>query len=497
MSEYLLEVKGLSRQLGDTFKIENVDLNLLPQEVHILMGANGAGKSALVKTLSGVITGYTGEILLNQTPLKINSVDDAKSYGIFYVPQDIQLFNKMTVAENLFFENLDIKHKLTPINMNELYFKAKELFSEFQIDIDPHEKLGNYGLAQKHIIQILKAYVSHAKVIILDEPSAAFTDYESNILHSIITKLKSKYVGILLISHRIKDIYKLGDRVSIIKDGHLIATLDVNDSIEEDVILLLAGMPLANRYPKLHFKRGKELLHVRNLKSSDILTDISFTLHKHEVLGITGLAGSGRTLLANCLFGNTDYECTALEINGIKVNVTHPFEAISNSVALLPEDRESDGIIPSLNVVDNIAFTSLRRFSHFCLINYNILISTVKEYLKRFNIISSNIYNRPNYYTNGHWQKMFFLKWIMSGSKIFILDEPTRGVDIVSKVDIYNCMNNITKNGGGIILISSDFDEILGMCDRILVLSQGKLVCEMTQKEATKEKILQYATDNK
>jgi ribose transport system ATP-binding protein len=288
----------------------------------------------------------------------------------------------------------------------------------------------------------------------------------------------------------------LGDRVSIIRDGHLIATLGVNDSIEEEIILLLAGMPLSNKYPKLHFKKGKELLRVTHLKSSGILTDVSFTLHKHEVLGITGLAGSGRTLLANCLFGNTDYECQHLEINGASVDVTHPFEAISNCIAFLPEDREADGIIPSLNVADNIAFTSLRRFSSHNLINYNILLSTVKDYLTKFNVTSSNTRSRHNYYNPGHWQKMFFIKWIMNRSKIFILDEPTRGVDIVSKVDIYNCINNITKNGGGIILISSDFDEILGMCDRILVLSQGKFICEMTQKEATKEKILHYATGN-
>ncbi|WP_069997224.1 sugar ABC transporter ATP-binding protein [Cellulosilyticum sp. I15G10I2] len=495
MSKYLLEIQGITKQLNAAFKLDDIHLNLRQQEVHILMGANGAGKSALVKIMSGVITEYTGSIFLNDSPIIIHSIEDAKAHGIFYVPQEIHLFNKMTVAENLFFETLHTKHKLSPINMNEICFKAKELFKEFQVNIDPLEMLGNYGLAQKHIIQILKAYVSNAKVIILDEPSAAFTDYENDILHSIITKLKHKYVGIFLISHKLNDICKLGDRVSIIKDGRLIATLDVNDSIEEELILLLAGMPLSNKYPKLHFKKGAELLKVCNLKSSGILTDISFCLHKHEVLGITGLAGSGRTLLANCLFGNTEYECTSLEINGSPVHIRHPFQAIANSIALLPEDREADGIISSLNVADNIAFTSLRRFSHLCCINYNILLSAVKEYLSRFNI-SSNTYTRLNYYTTGHWQKMSFIKWIMNHSKIFIIDEPTRGVDIVSKVDIYNCINNITKNGGGVILISSDFDEIIGMCDRILVLSQGKLVCEMTQKEATKAKILHHATTN-
>jgi ribose transport system ATP-binding protein len=496
LPNYLLETQNLSKKLGNGFALEDIHLNLLEQEVHILMGANGAGKSSLVKTLSGIITGYTGKILLNGKVVAIHSVDDAKAHGIFYVPQDIQLFDKMTVSENLFFETFYTKHKFSPINMAEISFKTKTLFDEFQINIDPLALVEQYGLAQKHIIQILKAYVSNAKVIILDEPSAAFTDHESDLLHAIIKKLKSKYVGILLISHRLNDIYKLGDRVSIIRDGHLIATLGVNDSIEEEIILLLAGMPLSNKYPKLHFKKGKELLRVTHLKSSGILTDVSFTLHKHEVLGITGLAGSGRTLLANCLFGNTDYECQHLEINGASVDVTHPFEAISNCIAFLPEDREADGIIPSLNVADNIAFTSLRRFSSHNLINYNILLSTVKDYLTKFNVTSSNTRSRHNYYNPGHWQKMFFIKWIMNRSKIFILDEPTRGVDIVSKVDIYNCINNITKNGGGIILISSDFDEILGMCDRILVLSQGKFICEMTQKEATKEKILHYATGN-
>lgn len=495
MSKYLLEIQDLSKTLNDSFKLQNINMNLHPQEVHIIMGANGAGKSVLVKTLSGVLPGYDGNILIDNQPFTILSIEDAKKRGIFYVPQDVQLFDRMTVAENLFFENLNSRYLFSPINMHEIYHKTQELFDEFEIRIDPAEILGQYGLAQKHIIQILKAYVAQAKIIILDEPSAAFTDYESDILHSIISKLKQKYVGIILISHKINDIHKLGDRVSIMKDGCLIATLDVKDSIEEEIILLLAGMPLSNKYPKLHFKRGPELLKVSHLKSSGILTDISFCLHKHEVLGITGLAGSGRTLLANCLFGNTDYECTLLEINGHTVSIKHPFQAISNAVALLPENRESEGIISSLSVPDNIAFTSLYRFSHFCYINYNILLSTVKDYLDRFNLVSK-VHLQLAQHPTGHWQKMFFIKWIMNHSKIFIIDEPTRGVDIVSKVDIYNCINNITKKGGGVILISSDFDEILGMCDRILVLSGGKFVGEMTQKEATKEKILHYATDN-
>ena len=495
MSNYLLELKNISKELSPSFKLKNICLNLKQQEVHILMGANGAGKSTLVKVISGVLTGYSGEILLNNELLKVRSVAEAKSKGIFYVPQDIELFDKMTVAENLLFENLHTKHPFTPINNNEIYFKAQELLKEFDLNIDPFSLLEDYGLAQKHILQILKAYVSRAKVIILDEPSAAFTEYESDILHSIITKLKSKYVGILLISHKINDIYKLGNRVSIIKEGQLIATLDVNESVDEKIIFLLAGMPLSNRYPKLRFKSGKELLSVSNLRSSGILTDISFTLHKHEILGITGLAGSGRTLLANCLFGSTDYECSFFEINGMPAQIKHPFEAISRSIAFLPEDRSAEGIIPSLNVADNIAFTSLKRFADFSLIHYNILLSTVKDYLKKMNVTSSNIHSDSNDYTPSSWQKMSFVKWIMNQSKIFILDEPTRGVDIVSKIDIYNCMNNITKSGGGIILISSDFDEILGMSDRILVLSQGRLVCEMTQKEASKEKILHYATD--
>ena len=495
MSGYLLEVQKLSKQLDNSFNLEDIHLNLLEQEVHIIMGANGAGKSALMKILGGIITGYSGTILLNGEPIVLSSITDAKAQGIFYVSQDIQLFDHMTIVENLFFEDFNTKYLLSCIDMNDLIFKAKEIFSEFHFTIDPMQTLSRCGLAQKHIIQILKAYVSHAKVIILDEPSAAFTDYESDILNSIITKLKSKYVGVFLISHRIEDIYKLGDRVSIIKDGHLIATLTVNDSIEEDIILLLAGVPLSSRYPKLHFKKGNAILYVSNLKSSGILTDISLCLHKHEVLGITGLAGSGRTLLANCLFGNTEYECDVLEIDGIRARIKHPSEAIAHHIALLPEDKKTDGIISSLNVADNIAFASLRRFSHLFLINYNILLATVKDYLTKLNIISS--YNAIDYYPAGPQQKMLLAKWIMNGSKIFILDEPTRGVDIPSKIDIYNCINNIVKNGGGIILISSDFDEILGMCDRILVLSQGKLVCEMTQKEATKEKILHYATSDK
>ena len=492
--DYLLELQANSSQLNDTFALDNIHLNLLPQEVHVIIGQNGSGKSALMKIIAGLIPHYSGQILIDGKAVTVPSLAVAKALGIFYVPQEVELFDKMSVAENLFFDYFNQKTPFTAINYPKLYSEAKDLLRQFEINISPMTLVENLSLSHKHMVQILKTYVCDARIVILDEPSAAFTDYETDILHRLIQQFKIKQVGIFLISHRLSDIHRLGDRVSIIKEGHLLATLKVDESITEDIICHLAGSPRSNRYPKLYFKKGKELLRVDNLQSSDILTNISFSLYQHEILGITGLAGSGRTLLANCLFGNAPYTCDQLVINGHSLEITHPTEAITHLMALLPEDRQADSIFPSLDIADNVAFTALSRFSRHYHIDYQLLYATVQDYLKRFNMLSSaSLYDSIKHVHPSLQQKMLLSKWIMNHSKIFILDEPTRGVDVPNKIDIYNCMNDMTKKGAGILLISSDFDEILGMCDRILILSQGQLAYEMSHKEATKELILKYA----
>ncbi|PHV72002.1 hypothetical protein CS063_00565 [Sporanaerobium hydrogeniformans] len=490
--DYLLELKAISSQLSDTFALKEINLNLLPQEVHVIIGQNGSGKSALMKIIAGLISDYTGQVFIQGEPVIIPSLLAAKALGIFYAPQEVELFEDMTVAENLFFESINKNKLFIPINYPQLYAQAQNLLDQFEINLSSQTLVEDLSLAHKHLLQILKAYVCEARIVILDEPSAAFTDYESAILHTIIRHLQAKKVGIFFISHRLSDIDLLGNRVSIIKDGHLLATLHVDESVNEEIIYLLAGTSLSNRYPKLHFNKGDVLLKVQNLQSSDILTRISFSLHQHEILGITGLAGSGRTLLANCLFGNAPYTCEHLEVNGQLLQIKHPTEAISHLMALLPEDRNLHSILPSLDVADNIAFTALSRFSHLYHINYEMLHATVQDYLKRFNI-EACMYESIHHFNPSIQQKMLLSKWIMNQAKIFILDEPTRGVDIPNKIDMYNCMNDMIKKGAGIILISSDFDEILGMCDRILILSQGQLIHEMSHKEATKELILKYA----
>ncbi len=487
MNSPLLELKNINLAVS-SFKIHDVNISLYPREVHIIMGENGSGKSKLMELISGMIQPDSGDIYFEGQLIKPKKPSLYSSNELIFIQQYSALLEDLSVAENLYFHNLPYKNKLLhTIDFEKLNKQFLDLINELNLPIKTQDTVRTLGLAQRQMIEFCKAYISDAKVVILDEPSAVLTPSERELLYKIVNNIKERGAGIFYITHRIDDVMTIGDRISIIKDGTLTGTKVIRETTEEEIIHLLTGTHLKERYPKMMIKKGKSLLTVSNLSFEDKLTNINIQLREGEILGITGLAGSGRTLLANCLFGVTKYS-GQIYINDKLVQLSSPRVAIHNGIALMPENHFEDSIFKELNTDENVAFPSLHRFSRNEIINYDYLKQTVSDYITKINIPvlhSKSILS----YSGGSLQKAIFAKWLMSRAKIFILDEPTRGIDIASKIDIYNFISDMTKKKAGIIYISSDIDEIMGICDRVAVLSDNTLVCDLPTNLTTAEEI--------
>lgn len=491
-----LEVKDICKYFSDAFSLSDISLDLYSGEVHAIIGENGSGKSTIIKIISGVLKPDSGVIFIDGNAVNIDSVGNAKLNGIHCVWQDINLYPNLTVAENIYMDYLQTSKKnfFTPVNQYQMYRDCSNIFREFGISIDTRSTVAQLGFAQKQLIEMVKAYVSNAQIVIFDEPSAAFTSSEKDILFRIILSLKKKNTAIFYITHLIEEIEFIADRYTVIHQGRVVGTQNVNSSAKEDIIHMLSVPAEKKRYPRLDIPIGQVVMSVKDLSAANILSSINFDLKKSEILGITGLMGSGRSLLAQCLFGITPIKSGSIEIDGHTQKITSPGDAIKNGIALLPEDRVTSSIFGCLNLEDNVTVSSLKRFEQHKYLHNQIMTAVTDTYIKKLSIRPGRLNDLLETYSGGNQQKTAVARWIMSRSKIYILDEPTRGVDVASKTDIYNCMLDLVNKGASIILISSDMEEILGMCDRILVLAEGKITGEFNRKEATKEAIMYKAT---
>ena len=488
MNPPLLQLNQIKLNIS-SFSINDISLDLYPGEIHVLMGENGSGKSLLMQIISGIISPDRGEVLYNGQPLR-NRKD------IIYIRQDADMFENLSIAENLFFHNLPYKNRfLKLLDYDKLNYQFEQLIKELKLPVTVFDEVKDLGLAQRQIIEFCKAYISNARVVILDEPSAALTHSEKELLYNIVQHIKDKGAGVFYITHRIEDVLAIGDRISVIKKGSLVGTRTVSDTTEEEIIKMMSDNYRKDRYPKIKLKKGRTILSVKNLGYENKLNNINFDLREGEILGVTGLAGSGRTLLANCLFGMTKYEGQIL-INGSPKNIYSPYAAILNGIAMMPENRMDESIFQSLDTNENLALPSFKRFSRNHIINMDYLKQTVLEYIIKINIPIVNMHDILSY-SGGNLQKAIFAKWIMSRAKIFILDEPTRGIDIASKIDIYNFITDLVKKNVCIIYISSDIEEIFGICDRVAVLSDNTLACDVATKDISVEEIVKLATSEK
>ncbi len=493
MPSELLRLENINLQL-ENFHLSDINITLLENEIHVIMGENGSGKSLLMQVISGLITPDSGTIYGRDSKVFKKSATADMHDDVIYIRQDATMLTHLSIAENLFFNKLPYKNKLLKsIDYDKLNYMCRNLIDDLKLPVSVFDRVDSLGFAQRQIIEFCRAYISDAHIVILDEPSSALTQSERELLYRIVQKIKEKGAGIFYITHCLDDVFRLGDRVTIMKDGSIIGTKIVAECPQDEIIKMLSGRNIKNRYPKIIIKKGKNILSVRNLSFSDKLKDINLDLREGEILGITGLAGSGRTLLANCLFGSVPGVEGEVLLNGAPIKLDSPYKAICNGIALIPENRLTDSIFRYLDVSNNVAVSSLKRFANFVLINTTYLEQVVADYVKKLNI-PKDLHNNIMEYTGGNQQKAIFAKWIMSRAKIFILDEPTRGLDIASKIDIYNSINDLIKKKAGIIFISSDIEEILGICDRVAVLANRTCVCNVPTKDITVERIIELST---
>ncbi len=493
MARPILELAGVSKSFSDGFALEDVFIDLYPGEVHVVVGENGSGKSAIMKLIGGLYSPDKGSLVLNGHSLSFADIADAKAHGIMYQHQEPMLYENLSVAENLFFDLLP-RGRFGGLNALRLRADAFALLDKLGIRLDTNVSVWSLGYAQRLLLEAAKACVGKWAVVAFDEPTAAMAEPEREILFSIVRRLKAEGAGVFYVSHRLDEILKVGDRVSVVRQGKVLGTRAVGSLDRESLVRMMTGRLLTERYPRVERKRGRPVLEVRSLKSHPALIDISFTMRKGEFLGVTGLMGSGRTRLAQCLFGAVAPTGGEILLDGEPVRFKDPGDALENGIALVPEDRGENAILHRQDLVLNITVASLQRFNSLTGLNSAFMNNLTQDYSDRLGLKPGKPGDQPDHYSGGNQQKVAVARWLARRSRIYILDEPTRGIDVASKVDIYSAITDLVAKGASVILISSDIEEILGLCDRVLVLAGGRIACDLPRAKATQELILEYAT---
>ena len=491
----MLELRKIRKNFDNEFLLDDIDLDLMQGEVHVIVGENGSGKSALMKIVSGLYPRDGGSILFQGEEIDFDSFHESRKAGIFYQHQDNQLFENLSVAENIYFDRLSREAQLLSLfSRTRQEADCHRLFLKLGITISPAQYVHRLGYAQRQLLSAVKAYVSGARIVIFDEPTAAMSEVERELFFLLLEQLKSRVEGVFYISHRMDEIKKVGDRVTVMHKGRVVSTSRIDEIDRSTLLGMMIEDPHRERYPRLRIRPGKTVLEVRNLVSEPALHGVTFSVKRQEILGITGLMGSGRTRLSNCLFGVETPDSGEILVDGVLCSFSHPLEAMRKGITLIPESREKNGVFPPLNQLANMTIASLPRFRKGIRLDERYMRQLSGEYVRRLGILPGRHDDILRYYSGGNQQKVMLARWFMYRSKIYVMDEPTRGVDAAAKVDIYNSINDLIGKGAAVILISSEIEEILGMCDRVLVLAGGRIACDLPRSEATKERILDFAT---
>ena len=485
----ILEMRHICKKFPGVVALDDVNFQLYEGEVHVLLGENGAGKSTLIKIISGAYSKDSGAMILEGIPADIQSPGHALELGIGTIYQELNLVSQLTVAENIFLGREPV-NKLGIIDSRQVIRNARNVLAALKVEIDPQARVVDLGIAQQQIVEILKAISMQMKILILDEPTSALTCQEIEKLFETIRQLKEKGVGIIYISHRIEEIFEIGDRVTVLRDGRVVRTCSIDAVDSSDLIRLMVARELKEHFPKRKAMIGAEALRVEHLTRTDILDDINFVLQKGEILGITGLMGSGRTELARAIFGVDGIDSGNIYINGKKWVIDSPRKAIEAGLGYMTEDRKLQGLIFKLSVGKNISLASLDRVSNLGIIMTESEQQLAKRFIQELQIKTTGPDQLVQSLSGGNQQKVVIAKWLACQSDIFIFDEPTRGIDVAAKVEIYQLMNTLTARGAAIIMISSELPEVIGMSDRILVMCHGRINGEFDPSNILQEELL-------
>jgi putative multiple sugar transport system ATP-binding protein len=505
MSTAILEMKNITKTFPGVKALSEVTFSVAPHEIHCLVGENGAGKSTLMKVLSGVHPHgeYTGDIVYDGKTQVFHSIADSEKVGIAIIYQELALVPDMTVYENIFLGH-EIRRGIT-VDWNETIKKASEMLGKVRLDVSPDTLVKDLGVGKQQLVEIAKAMSRNVKLLVLDEPTAALNENDCENLFSILRELKGQGVTCVLISHKLKEVIKIADTVTVLRDGQTICTLDAHKGEVSEPVLIknMVGREIDNVYPsRTHVVSDEVVLRVQgwnafNLKTGrSVLQDISFNVRKGEIVGFAGLMGSGRTELARSIFGNPDgYRISGeLFVHGELVHYHHPHDAIEDGVAYATEDRKANGLILIQDVKQNITLANLKEIAPRGIVDDNAEVKAADSYKTALNIRTPSLEQMLYNLSGGNQQKVSVAKWLFVKPKVLFLDEPTRGIDVGAKYEIYQIMNRLVSEGMSIIMISSELPEVLGMSDRVYVISSGRITGELPVTEATQEKIMQMAT---
>ena len=495
MSEYILEMIDVSKNFPGVQALKSVSFRLRPGSVHALMGENGAGKSTLMKCLIGLYQMNGGKVLLRGGEVHIKNPAEAAKAGIAMIHQELSTVNERSVAENLFLGRQPLKVGLF-VDHKAMYRQAGELLKELGMPISPYEKMGNLTVAKMQMVEIAKAISYNSDVVIMDEPTSALTTKEVEQLFEIIASLKAKGVAIIYISHKMDEIFRISDDITVFRDGAMVGTGAAKDFDIQSLIKMMVGRDLDEMYPKIDCEIGEEVMRVEHLSAGDAFSDVSFTLHRGEILGFAGLVGAGRTELLETLFGLRHKTGGKVFIKGRETHIASPADATKYGLAMLTEDRRRTGIIPVSTVKDNIIVANLRAYVNaLWLMSKRKMQRDADEYVKKLNIRTTGTEVRVQDLSGGNQQKVLVARWLLTNPDILLVDEPTRGIDVGAKAEIHSLITQMANDGKAIIMVSSEMPEVLGMCDRMLIMHEGRMTGILSREEATQERIMQYATN--
>ncbi|MFP6753096.1 MAG: sugar ABC transporter ATP-binding protein [Pirellulaceae bacterium] len=492
-SKPLLEMRGISKLFPGVRALDDVDLTLYPGEVLALLGENGAGKSTLIKILGGAHAPDAGEIYIEGSRVRIDSPQAAQQAGVGIIYQEFNLIPALTARENIFLGSH--RHALSWLNAARERQEAERLFDRIGIQVDPEMPCRDLTVAQQQIVEIAKALSLEAKIVVMDEPTAALTPHEVEGLSRVIEELKAQDIGIIYISHRLDEIEQFADRMTVLRDGKHVATKPMDQVGREEMIEMMVGRSLDNEFPKAESTPGDEYLIVRGLTRAPAVRDVSFSVRRGEILGIAGLVGAGRTEMVRILFGADQKDHGEIWLNGEAVSIKSPRQAIRQGICLLTEDRKSQGLVLGISVQENFGLPNIKDFSRFGFINARREGEAFRGYVKKLKIKTTGASQRTETLSGGNQQKVVLAKWLQKNARLVIFDEPTRGIDVGTKYEIYLLMNELARQGKAILMISSELPEVLGMSDRILVMHEGTVSGEIADPTtASQEDVMRLAT---
>ncbi|NKN36119.1 sugar ABC transporter ATP-binding protein [Agrobacterium sp. a22-2] len=492
-SEYLLTAEGVRKEFPGVVALDNVTFRLKRGSVHALMGENGAGKSTLMKILAGIYHPDQGKVQLKGVDIRLKSPLDALENGIAMIHQELNLMSFMTVAENIWIRREPL-NRFGFVDHGEMHRKTADLFKRLNIALDPEAQVGDLSVANRQMVEIAKAVSYESDVLIMDEPTSALTEREVEHLFQIIRGLRDQGIGIVYITHKMNELFEIADEFSVFRDGKYIGTHASSDVTRDDIIRMMVGREITQMFPKEDVPLGEVLLSVKNLTLNGVFQDVSFEVRAGEILGVAGLVGSGRSNVAETLFGVTPASSGSIEIDGKPVDIHSPTEAIRNRMAFLTEDRKETGCLLILNVLENMQLAVLQdRFVSKGFVQQSELSAQCEDMCRKLRVKTPSMNERIENLSGGNQQKVLIGRWMLTNPRILILDEPTRGIDVGAKAEIHRLVSEMTKLGVAVIMISSEMPEVLGMSDRIMVMHEGRVTGFLDRKDATQIKVMDLA----